>query len=82
VRLGGEQGRVGRTEDAVGVVGVIGEGRDAHRDRDRESRLDRRQIGDLTADALAHPARLVDVGVRQDHGELLAAVARREVRFA
>ena len=81
-RLGGEQGRVGRAEDAVGVGGVVRERGDAHRDRHRQARVDRRQVGDLAADAFGYPARLVDVGVRQDHGELLAAVAGREVGFA
>ena len=80
--LGAQQGGVGRPQDAVGVGGVLGERGDAHRDRDRQAGLAGRQVGDLPADALGHLARLVEPGVRQDHGELLAAVAGGEVGFA
>ena len=81
--LGQVHGPVGLVEQLlleVGVGGVRG-----HADADREVRLlaERRlDAGDLAPDALGHLGGGLGVGAEQDHGELLAAVARRQVDVA
>ena len=55
--------------------------RDADRDGDRElvALVLERLVGDEPADLLAERARAGDVGLGQDRGELLAAVAREQL---
>ena len=79
VRLRQQQRGVGRAQHAVAVYGRLGEGGDADRHRHVDRIVADVDGRDRGADALRERPRLLQIGARQDHRELLAAVARQVV---
>ena len=79
--LGAVEAGVGLHDQVRGRAGVVGEDRDPARDgHDRAAA--REALLDPSPDALGHDESPEPRGVGQQHGELLAAVARRHVDLA
>ena len=71
-RLRGHHRHLGARDELAGVGGVLGAGRDPHRERDRPDRAELR-ARDLLLDPLGEPERVGERARGGDDGELLAA---------